>query len=116
MLGLAALVGHLIGDYTLQTTHMARYKHINLDVVCKHALLYSGAVFFALWVGGLFLPLWAVAVVFVSHIAIDWYRLGVLSWQISNGETWKEPPRWLSYVHDNTIHLLILLVVLAVVT
>ena len=69
------LLGHLVGDYLLQTEWMAMNKSKNTWegwLACTiHCLLYSFAVCLLMWD---FDPIWFVAV-FLSHFPIDKFKL-----------------------------------------
>jgi hypothetical protein len=113
MVGLAALVGHLLGDYVLQSDADAVGKHYCALTLVKHSAVYATCVLLLLALSGFSSPLWMAAGVICSHAVIDWFRLGELAWQIVNrASLCEEPPRWLSYMCDNTLHLLALLLMM----
>ncbi len=64
---LALLIGHLIGDFVLQTNHMAKNKR-RVGVLCVHCLVVTTATYLcvARW------DAWQIPLaVFASHAAID---------------------------------------------
>ena len=66
-------IAHLIGDYLLQSDWMAmNKKKANLPCLV-HCFIYTAVVWaLTAW------PIWALAVVFVTHFAID--RTWVIKW------------------------------------
>lgn len=113
------LILHLVGDYILQTDHMAQYKSQKTWVAFLHAFVYS-------------LPfLWicdspaALFVIFFSHGIIDRFRLARYVAMIKNiagdpihhkiyrtqtGYPENTPAwvaGWLFVIVDNTMHLVI---------
>jgi hypothetical protein len=110
---LALLLGHLVGDYIVQSDNVARTKHFDNLALIKHAAAYATCVALAAAFAQIALPIWSITVVMVSHVLIDRFRLGVIVWQLVNRAYPHEEPRvWLEYVIDNTLHLLVLALVL----
>lgn len=115
----AVLVAHLVGDYLLQSHWMAVNKTQRWWPAIAHGLTYTIPFVFITQS-----PL-ALAVICVTHIVIDRYRLAKhVTWlknQIGMRLGWSEarenngypngtPPwlsTWLMIVTDNTIHILI---------
>jgi hypothetical protein len=99
------LIGHLIGDYLLQNDWMAANKKRATLPCLVHVLLYTLAI--AACTGW---PLWALAVVAVTHFAQD--RTQVIAWwmRINRQEGFAKPPLapWSVIVVDNTWHLVTL--------
>lgn len=108
------LVGHLVGDFLLQTNGMAKYKeqswpwmlgHIGVYVMVMMALLGAYALSHAV-------PFWmvAAALLFIAgtHILLD--RRGFTLWWMGLIGISAEPP-WLSIVVDQAFHLLVLAIV-----
>jgi len=112
------LILHLIGDYVTQTNWMAKNKS-NILIVAIHSAVYS-LPFFLLSQSVL-----AITVIFISHVAIDRFRLARfiifaknkvtepdLQWA-DTGKTGfhKDTPDWLAgwllIIVDNTMHLTI---------
>lgn len=113
------LLAHLVGDYILQTSHMAEQKIKHIGVAAYHAFIYSLPFLLITQSPA------ALAVIFGTHTIIDRYRLAayvarfknmagdVKHWQDYTTYTGykEETPNWLSVwlviVTDNTIHLLV---------
>ena len=108
------LVGHLVGDFLLQTDGMAKYKAQNWGWMLKHVGMYMAAM--AVVLGGYSLkhavPLWAflLALLFIgaTHVLLD--RRGLtLAWMRLVGIT--RDLDWLTIVIDQVFHVLALVVV-----
>lgn len=116
------LMGHLVGDYMLQSKLMATTKGQanNADgwLWCTlHCMIYSASVCVALWNSSLVL----FCLVFLSHFFIDRFSLGGAWLKMTGGRTFEsailedEPKRSFSIafscimyaVVDNTMHLLL---------
>jgi hypothetical protein len=113
------LLAHLVGDYVLQTSHMAAHKVRSWGVAMLHAVVYTLPFLF------ITLSPWALAVICVSHAVIDHYRLAHYVAMIKNmaGDPikWRDyvtytgyaenTPAWMSVwlviITDNTMHLLV---------
>jgi len=113
------LILHLFGDYVTQTDWMATNKTKKTVVAVLHAAIYS-LPFLLLSPSML-----ALAVIFVTHAAIDRYRLArfvvfAKNWTTQPSLRWsdcsvtgyhKDTPPWLAVwlliVADNTMHLAI---------
>ncbi len=96
------LIGHLVGDFILQTRWMAEKPKLLPLVV--HSLVYTAAVTaMSLFDGGL--APWAVAVIFLSHVLID-QRKFIDFW--AEKITGTEDIQWLKVVLDQSWHILIL--------
>jgi len=64
------LVGHLAGDFLVQTKWMADNKAENWSALLLHCFVYTASVaLFALPAGGLAWP--GIAIIFMGHIIID---------------------------------------------
>lgn len=100
------LVGHLVGDFVLQTRWMAERKATQWLPLMAHCLLYTLViVLFALPAGGLSLP--AVALVFFSHAVLD-RRFFVDFW--ARRVTGAQDTPWLKVMLDQTWHIVVLAV------
>lgn len=111
-----ALLGHLIGDYLLQTKPMALNKsakgNLGLIACTTHVAIYTAAVCAMCWTLS---PLFALAV-FVPHWIIDRWSLATPWLRMINGRTFeKAQGQWdvaftaiVYTVADNTMHLLCL--------
>ena len=113
------LLAHLVGDYLLQTSHMAKNKIYSWPVAILHAFVYSLPFLFLTQSPA------ALAMIFGSHAIIDRYRLAHYlamaknmagnpkRWRQFNTDTGHEDsmPAWMSVwlviITDNTMHLLI---------
>jgi hypothetical protein len=113
------LLLHLIGDYLIQTDWMATNKTSNIRVAAIHVTVYT-LPFLLLSPSML-----ALAVIFVTHVMIDRYRLARYVIYAKNkvtepGLQWvdacktgfhKDMPQWLAVwlliIVDNTMHLTI---------
>jgi len=100
-------VGHLVGDFLLQTTWMAEKKDEVWLPLIIHCFLYTAAVaLFALLAGGLsILP---ILVIFISHIIIDKSKTVDLWAKYITRST---ETTWLRIIQDQVWHLLILVFV-----
>ena len=105
------LVGHLVGDFLLQTDNMARYKERSWPWMLKHVGAYMAVmvIFIAAYAVSHAVPLWVAGggLLFIggTHILLDrrdftqgWMRIVGISADQS----------WLSIVVDQTFHLLVL--------
>lgn len=100
------LVGHLVGDFVLQTRWMAEKKATQWIPLTVHCLFYTSVIaLFALPAGGLSLP--AVAMVFFSHAVLD-RRFFTDFWAHRITGT-KDIP-WLKVMLDQTWHVVVLAV------
>lgn len=113
------LIAHLLGDYVLQTSHMAENKVQSWPVAALHAFVYS--IPFAFLTQS---PM-ALAMIFGSHAIIDRYRLAhyvvMAKNMIGDPKNWRryqtntgfaaETPAfmavWLVIITDNTMHVII---------
>jgi len=112
------LLGHILGDYFLQTNSQAKNKvkpgWIGWKAALIHTITYTFAVCLFMWT---FNPLWIVAV-FLSHIFIDKYSLG--KWFMATKYKGLKPPQpqwgmdyaalyWIIYIAiDNGAHLMLM--------
>ena len=113
------LLAHLVGDYLLQTSHMAENKVRSMPIALLHALLYTLPFLFITTSPS------ALAVIAGTHAVIDRYRLAHYLAMAKNvaGDPvhWREyrthtgfsdkTPIWMSVwlviITDNTMHLLV---------
>lgn len=68
--------GHFVGDFGLQSAWMSENKGKSWFVNFFHACVYTASILgfsagASLYLPSFSLPLWAVAVIFVTHFAID---------------------------------------------
>lgn len=121
------LLAHLVGDYVLQTNHVARVKTKSSFVCLFHALLYTLPFLVLSWTVYRSVVLAALVVIGVTHFVIDRWRLARMflwvrnqcspvlfrySWREAGvyGEAPGEPSYiafWTLVIVDNTFHLLI---------
>lgn len=117
----AILLAHLVGDYLLQTHHMAVEKTHKWLPAISHGILYTLPFFFVThsWI--------ALLIICSTHIIIDRFRLAKYVVFFKNlfapkehRPTWEDAkatgypsstPAWMStwlmIIADNTIHLII---------
>ncbi len=101
------LVGHLVGDFLLQTAWMAEKKDKQWGPLIVHCFLYTATVaLFALLAGGL--SILAILVIFISHLIIDKAKFVDL-W--TKYITRSPENNWLRVIQDQVWHLLILVLV-----
>ena len=112
MLGLAALVGHLFGDYVLQNGWMATNKGRSFFALMIHCTLYTAAVCAAVCFAGARPHAWQMELVWGTHALLDGTTLVKRLWGRLNGAPAEECPVWLRIVIDNTFHLATLLILI----
>lgn len=98
------LVGHLVGDFILQTRWMADKKAKQLLPLLMHAAVYTVTVtsFASLGKG---LSWWRIGAIFISHVILD-QRAFIDYWATKvNGNTDID---WLKIALDQSWHILIL--------
>lgn len=102
------LVGHLVGDYILQTDWMANHKKERSwrgELACNvHCLLWTLSVL-------LFTGWWDIEhflAVYLSHYLLD--RTQLVSWFV-NTVNQEKPPFWVHILVDNTLHLVFLFLI-----
>jgi len=112
------LVGHLVGDFLLQTDGMAKYKTQSWTWMLRHVGLYLAVMVIVLGVYSLStpVPLWVLGLsllfIAATHIVLD--RRGfTLAWMRLIGIT--SDLDWLIIVADQVFHLLVLVVVVQIV-
>lgn len=104
------LVGHLVGDYLLQTNWMAVNKRTNWLALIVHSAVYTICITLALFIGSRDFPIAAILLVFVSHIFLDRHRF-VAWWAKSIMSVDEKKAGWLLIMVDQTFHILLLAVV-----
>lgn len=113
------LIAHLLGDYVLQTSHMAENKVQSWPVAILHAFVYSIPFAFLTQSPA------ALAVIFSTHAVIDRYRLAhyvvMAKNMVGDPANWRQyrtytgfseqTPVWMSVwlviITDNTMHVII---------
>jgi hypothetical protein len=106
------LIGHLIGDFLLQTSWMARYKATKWVPLLVHVSVYTAVVAAAgLLSGGLSLA--GLAVIFFGHIILD--RRTFVAFWVRNIQMSKGPEQqWLSIMADQIFHIILLAAAIAI--
>ncbi|MFC4711690.1 DUF3307 domain-containing protein [Planococcus dechangensis] len=105
------LLGHLVGDFLLQTAWMAKHKATKWLPLLTHVTVYTAVIaLFGLLAGGLSLS--AIALIFISHVILD-RRSFVQFWVKRVQMTTGSESRWLSIVADQIFHLLFLALAIA---
>ena len=108
------LVGHLVGDFLLQSDVMVLSKAQSWAWLLGHVGIYSGilAVVLTLYAVPHHVPAWAVVLaicfLFGTHVVLD--RRQAVTWWMRH--TGMEPNRgWLLIVVDQVFHVLVLTIV-----
>lgn len=103
------LIGHLVGDYLVQTEYQATHKKLpgwpGRNACSRHCLFYALTVWlFTGW------PAWTLILIYLSHYALD--RTTLVGWwfDVTGRESFKNPPLfpWSWIVTDNVIHVVTL--------
>jgi hypothetical protein len=111
------VLGHLWGDYMLQTEYMAMEKTNDCVICWIHCLIYTTVVILFTQI---FHPLFLLAV-FISHFLIDWFSLGEKWLKLIKGRDFTKTNKGSIYVSfstlvyavvDNTMHLTIMAIAL----
>jgi hypothetical protein len=98
------LIGHLVGDFLLQTNWMAVNKPTKLSALLTHVTIYTLVVTaFAYLAGGISYK--AAVFIFLTHMILD-KRNFVAFWVKNVNKAEKTP--WLNIASDQSWHLLIL--------
>ena len=80
------LLGHLVGDYVLQTKNMAMNKNGNWFMCGIHCLIYTAAV--SLFTMSYIHVWWWPVIVFATHFPVDYWSLA---------------DRWLDYIEGRSL-------------
>lgn len=101
------LVGHLAGDFLLQTAWMAERKAKEWPPMLTHCFIYTTAVaLFSLPAGGL--TVMSIVIIFLAHAIVDRRKIvGFWSKYISRSPD----NNWLKIVQDQVWHILVLAIV-----
>ena len=105
----ALVVGHLVGDFLLQTGWMAREKVRSYPAILTHSAVYTASVTAASFLSG-GIPWTGIALLFVSHAILD-RRTFVHWWGRRVQGIVREADQWLYIMTDQVFHVLILLAV-----
>lgn len=106
------LIGHLIGDFLLQSSWMAKNKATKWLPLLVHVAIYTVVVsVFGVMSGGLSLA--AIALIFFSHIVLD--RKTFVAFWVRKVQTAKGPEQaWLCIVADQIFHIIVLAIAIAI--
>jgi nicotinamide riboside transporter PnuC len=106
------LIGHLIGDFLLQTSWMAQYKATKWFPLLTHVSIYTLVIaLFGFLSGGLSLV--GLAIIFIGHIILD--RKTFVTFWVKKIQMVKRPHEtWLSIVADQIFHLILLAIAIAI--
>lgn len=102
------LIAHLVGDYLFQTEWMAKYKAERWAPLLCHCLVYTAVIVLAAFLiipGGI--SVWAILLVFISHVILDNRKL-VVFWYRVIMRVKDDGAKWLTIMIDQTFHLIIL--------
>ncbi|MFD2445148.1 DUF3307 domain-containing protein [Bacillus sp. CGMCC 1.16607] len=107
------ILGHFIGDYLFQTSWMAMNKAKKWDALLVHSFVYTLCVSIVAWIGFGGLSIWAILLIFLSHIFLD--RRTFVSWWLKTVmKTDEKSAAWLGIMVDQIFHLIILALVLSI--
>lgn len=106
----ALIVGHFIGDFLLQTRWMAANKADKWLPLVVHAAVYTVSVGAVGYFFGT-LHVWAIAVIFLSHVGLDQRRF--VGWwsRLVQGVRPDGPEAWVTVMADQSFHLIVLAIV-----
>ncbi len=113
------LMGHLVGDWLLQSDWMATDKKNGLLTLAgaAHFTTYTAVIMVALWLSGAmnnkpaFYPVLSAIIIFFSHWLLDSTDI-VKLWMRFYGQS--DSKKFVQVVVDQTIHLLVLTLVVVV--
>lgn len=101
------LIGHLIGDYLFQTRWMAMFKATKWVPLFVHSVVYTVSVTVIAYLEVGWLPVGAIALLFLSHLFLD-RRIFVVWWVKHIMRAEGKDAKWLSIMVDQIFHLIIL--------
>lgn len=101
------LIGHLIGDFLLQTNWMAMHKSHKWLPLLTHCFVYTTSVVLVALLGGFVLSFAAIFLIFISHVILD-KRFFVAWWVKTIMKTTGTEANWLTIVVDQVFHILII--------
>ena len=100
------IVGHMAGDFLLQTAWMAEKKEAELKPLLAHCFIYTASVaIFTLPVGGISIA--SIVLIFLGHLIIDNRKLVHLWAKHVSGA---DGNTWLKVVQDQSWHVIVLAV------
>ena len=104
------ILGHLIGDYLLQSDWMAlnkKQKNIKGLFACIiHCLIWTISVYLFAFHNVTTYKLLAFILIFLSHFILD--RSNFVKWYCNTTKIMPNPTIWKIILVDNTLHLLML--------
>lgn len=104
------LISHLIGDFFLQPVKLVEKKKNSMRGLLIHVAIYTLlTTFVVIFFGNIWEILLCMAVIFLSHSCIDYYRIKITTKYSNNKVSF-----W-SFIFDQTIHVLILLILSLVI-
>lgn len=75
MLAFLLIIGHLIGDFVLQTSRMATEKQQNFSKLLQHCGIYTVVIFIILFISSKHVDaVWISLIIGISHFMIDFFR------------------------------------------
>lgn len=106
------LIGHLIGDFLLQTSWMAQHKAKRWLPLVVHVTVYTIVVgSMGAASGGL--SMLAMALIFFSHIILD--RRTFVEFWVKHVQTVKDNEQpWLLIMADQIFHIIVLAIAIAI--
>jgi len=103
-------IGHLLGDYYLQSEELATSKNKSLKKLLKHSVIYFIAMSFALIpIFSLNMLKWAF-IIAVSHFILDFVKSLILKRNIKCNKT-----KLLIYLFDQLLHIIVLILSAAII-
>lgn len=102
------IIGHLLGDFYIQTNRMAEKKKTSVRYVLLHCLLYMMVMFaLAAWLtGDLFRGFYITMIIGVSHLCVDSLKM-----YIESKYTKAARYEYVIFLLDQMIHIFILVLV-----
>lgn len=100
-------LGHLIGDFLLQSAWMAMNKSAKWIPLLTHCVVYTASVSGVAFIGSFHLSIVAIALIFSSHVFLD-RRNFVLWWTRVIMDVHPPKGNWLIIMTDQIFHILIL--------
>lgn len=106
VLFLLLISGHLLGDFYLQPTVLAKGKAKNFLALLLHSVIYTISIVIFLLPYISQYMLWFLLVLFVSHIVVDWIKLQFL--RMASQNTKIKP---MIFIVDQIVHIAIIFVI-----
>jgi len=103
-------IGHLLGDYYLQSEELATSKNKSLKKLLKHSVIYLIAICFAIIpIFSLNMLKWAF-IISVSHFILDFVKSLII-----NRKTIANKTKLLIYLFDQLLHIFVLIISSAII-